>query len=140
MIKNKLIESIQTIENKANKVTDKTDEDTDTKKKKISRESSVGIIFHRVCSYCFRISKPTELITNFLSKIFDFVSSVLPTGINFNTPLLDGKILGYSLKDIDKFVMKLNDTVTLSTVVKVNRYIQFLHAALHLFAGIAFFE
>ena len=34
MIKNKLIESIQTIENKANKVTDKTDEDTDTKKKK----------------------------------------------------------------------------------------------------------
>ena len=34
IIKNKLIESIQTIENKANKVTDKTDEDTDTKKKK----------------------------------------------------------------------------------------------------------
>lgn len=111
MIKNKLIESIQTIENKANKVTDKTDEDTDTKKKKISSESTIGIIFHRVCNYCFRISKPTELITNFLSKIFDFVTSVLPTGINFNTPLLDGKILGYSLKDIDKFEFNICKSV-----------------------------
>jgi hypothetical protein len=109
IIKNKLIESIQTIENKANKVTDKPD--TDTKKKKISSESSVGIIFHKVCNYCFRISKTPELITNFLSKIVDFVSSVLPTSINFSAPLLDGKILGYSLKDMDKFEFKICKSV-----------------------------
>jgi hypothetical protein len=113
IIKNKLIESIQDIENKAHEVTDKKDKDkdTDTKKKKISSESSVGIIFHKVCNYCFRIVKTSEIITNFLSKIANFVSSALPTGINFDTRLLDGKILGYSLKDMDKFEFNICKSV-----------------------------